>query len=583
MSTYGWAKPLSDFGTLDLSGVTVGSNDTILAAAEADSTNHFYIPFGVIRTNLTQDQLTKGYKGDGALVTGPGAGDGAFRPANWSYMAVKPSTWPVQGVGGWFNGDQRFTDSGEWKIIGPNVRTYDLTARYYESNTIPHHAWMEAQSGNSGVQAFLTSGASIGATTITLNGAASAEWVGKTVGFTNGMDQAVLESHTVTAVSGNTITLDAGLTHAYTWNPSAGVSGQPCILFGHRTWAGHSYIKLTHGGGGDAYGHNVRTTMTYQPKPTEQAHPFMAGTASQYGGDVTAGADGQFLQFFESQIQAGTYDITAMGLTLDMVRNKDATLQNGRFTGGVWMQSGGTRPFDVGVTVLGAWRNAMDTAFASLYETSYLVDPTIANAVNVHVRSLNGVHVNDPITIGEPGAVVYSGVITGVNVGLSILSVTPALPATPIPANTLVTYQKGGAALNLAANQRIIWNSTVNATGRSSDAMGVYPTFYGNGQGDLIMESGTDASGEFWAVRFARGTVNTAPDTARIRMRTGGVQIFGTGGHTFAGTSVALAAGCDLNLTNNAKLSLGSACWLTFDGTHIKGTVNGGATFVTLV
>jgi len=583
MSTYGSARPLSDFGTLDLSGVTVGSNDSIIAAAEADPTNHFYIPFGTVRTNLTQDQLTKGYEGDGAIVTGPGSGDGAFRPANWSYMAVKPSTWPVQGAGGWFRGDQRFTDSGEWKVIGPNVRTYDLTSRYYESNTIPHHAWLDVHSGNSGVQAFLTSGATAGSTTITLNGPASAEWVGKVVGFTNGMDQAVIESHTVTAVSGNTITIDSPLTNTYIWNPGNGITGQPCILFGHRTWAGHTYVKLTHDGGGDAYGHNVRTTMTYQPKPTEQAHPFMAGTASQYGGDVTAGADGQFLQFFESQIQAGNYDITAMGLTLDMVRNKDFTLQNGRFTGGVWMQSGGTRPFDVGMTVLGAWRNGFDTGFANLYETTYLVDPTISNAVNIRVRSLNGVHVGDPITIGEPGAVAYSGTIIGVNTSLSILNVSPALPATSIPVNTLVTYPKGGAAINLAANHRIIFNSSVNATGRSSDAMGVFPTFYGNNQGDLIMESGTDASGEFWAVRFARGTSNTTPDTARIRMRTTGVQIYGTGGHTVNGTSLGLSAGCNLNLSNGALLSLGTGCWLTFDGTHIKGTVNGGATYTTLV
>src|SRR5215469_3304674 len=223
-SGYGSHKPLSTFGALSLDGSTVGSNDTIISAAEGDSTAlRYYTPYGIIRTDLAASQLTKGYIGDAGFICGPGAGDGAYRPTNFAYMAVKPSTWPVQGDGGFFRGDNRFNDGGEWKIIGPNVRTYDITSRYFEQNVIPHPAWLDTFSGGSGEDAFMTSGATAGSSTITLNGAANAAWIGQVAAFATTLDGPVIESHTVTGVAGNTLSIaPSTLSNNFTWNPAGG-------------------------------------------------------------------------------------------------------------------------------------------------------------------------------------------------------------------------------------------------------------------------------------------------------------------------------------------------------------------------
>lgn len=572
---YGWAKPLSTFGTLDLSGVTVGANDSIIAAAEADATNHFYIPFGTIRTNLTQDQLTKGYKGDGGLITGPGAGDGAYRPPIWSYMAVKPTTWPVQGQGGWFRGDQRFTDSGEWKIIGPGVRTYDLTQRYFESNTIPHHAWWDLNSGNSGAQAFLFSGAAAGSTVITISGAATLEWVGKTVGFANGMDGTLLESHVVSSVSGNTITISTALTNTYTWNPGVGAPGQPCIYFGHRTNAPFRYIKATAnaGGGGDVYGDVVRAIQNYVPKASEY-HSFMAGTIGQYGGDITFGTSGTYATGWESQHQGQTFDVTAIGFVHSFARNNDYALDGGKFWAGTYFQSTGTRASDVGHGLVGQWRNGLDTARATILEASRLTVVGNSGNITITVASVNGAHPNGQVIIGSEAHVIQS-----VNTGTLTITLTTNLVGN-FAVDTYVSYTNGGAAVNLASGQRIIWNSSFSANARGGDPTGVFSTFYGNVQGDLIMESSFDGSGEFWAVRFGRGTTAAAPDTARIRMRPNAIQMFATGGMTVNGT---LGLTSSLNMLDNMILTLGTGIWLVAQGGHLQATNNFGASFVNIV
>lgn len=570
---YGATKPLSDFGTLDLSGVTVGGNDAAIAAAEADTTFlHIYTPAGTLRTNRTVDQMTKGYEGDGSFILGPGAGDGAFRPPHFSYMTTKPSTWPVQGQNGFWRGDMRFSESGgEWKIIGPNVRTYDITSRYYESNTIPVASWMDVYSGNSGVNAYLTSGANIGDTVITLNGPASLEWVGKTVAFALTADGVPVDTRTVLSIAGSTITVSPGLTANYVWNPGSALT--PCIFFGHRTWAGRNYHKLILAGGGDMYGHNVRMNINYVPKASEY-HSFMAATGGQYGGDIYFNSDGVYGQFFESQLQGQTYDVTAIGFVSDLVRNNDTALTGGKFWAGHFMQSTGTRPVDVGIDLLGNWRNGLDTVFAAMYETSRLTVAANPGDTVFTVASTNGVHPNDTFIIGSETKTIQT-----FNAGAKTVTTTAAIIGT-YAIGTLVTYPKGGAVLNMANTQRLVWNSSLTQNGRAGDPLGVYPTLYGNVQGDLIMESGTDINSDYWSVRFARGTTAAAPDTARIRLRTTGVNIFGTGVHTFAGTAVGLGAGCNLNMSLGQQVTWG-ACAVYSDGTHVYAT-NGSST-VTIV
>jgi len=254
-------------------------NDAAIVAAEADPTTSVYVGRGEFKTNLAKTALTKRYFGDGVILAGTDA-----LPPRFSYMASKPNTNPVQGQAGWFRGDQRFTDGGEWKIIGPNVRTYDLSGRYYESNTIPHHGWLDVESGSSGGQAYLIFGASAGATTITLQNSASPEWVGKQLQFAQTLGGAAVETRTVQSVSGNTVTLTQPLTGTYVWLPLSGL--HPNIRFALRTWNGMYYTRVRARAGGDTYGAIARMEMSYQPKPTELTHTFLAATAGQFGGET---------------------------------------------------------------------------------------------------------------------------------------------------------------------------------------------------------------------------------------------------------------------------------------------------------
>lgn len=578
-SGYGMHLPLTTLGSLSLDGSTVGSNDATIAAAEASTASlHFATPYGIIRTNLANTQLTKGYTGDAGFICGPGAGDGAYRPPNYAYMAVKPSTWPVQGDGGWFRGDMRFTDSGEWKIIGPSVRTFDITDRYYESTTIPHSRWLDTFSGNGGENAFLTSGQSIGDSTIHINGPATAAWVGQTMAFANGPDGAVVESHTVTSISGSTFSISpATLSNAYTWNPGAGQV--PTVFVGHRTMACFDYTKIRHAGGGDSYGNIVRQNVNYVPEASEY-HTFMGSTGGQFGGDVTFNSNGVYGQFMESQLQGGSFDVAAIGFVGSFVRNVDEALDGGKFWAGTWFQSGGTRPADAAHVVLGAWRNGLDTVFATLEETSRLTTGASPGTTVFHVASVNGAHSNDPFIIG-------SETLTIQTTSLGSLTVTTTAGcAGTYASDQLVVYPKGGAMLNSAKGQRWVMNSSLTSNGRSGDPLGVFTTLYGNVQGDMIIESGADGVSDFISIRFARGTTAAAPDTSRIRLRPQGPQFFSTAGvgnqgFTFSGADIGTNG--NIAMLNGTFLELGTGAWLTFDGSHIKGTINGGSTYTTLV
>lgn len=551
---YGMHYPLSQFGQLSLDGATVGDNDTILTAAQASSVSlHFATPYGIIRTNLTKDQLTKGYTGDAGFITGPGAGDGAFRPPNFAFMAVKPTTWPVQGDGGFWRGDQRFTDNGEWKIIGPGVRTYDTTDRYFESNTIPHPAWLDVNSGGSGVDGFLTSGALAGASVIALNGAASVDWIGKSVAFAPGPDQVATETHTVSNVAGNNIDISpAVLANNYVWNPGAGQV--PCIYFGKRTFAGMGYVKIRDAGAGDCYGDVVRQNLNYTPLAT-QYHSFMAQTGGQYGGDVYFNSDGVYGQFFESQLQGQTYDVTAIGFVGSFVRNKDYALDGGKFWAGSWFQSTGTRPADAGHVLLGNWRNGLDTVFANLYETSRLTAPANPTDTVITVASVNGAHPGDTLILGSETCTIDS-----INAGALQITLSAGLVGT-YATGDLVTYPKGGAALNMA-HQRVIWNSSLSINARSGDPTGVFATLYGNVQGDLIEESGVDGISEYWSIRFARGPDHTAPDTARIRLRPDGINVYAPA--SGLGVTGKIGATDDIGTLNDKKISFGTGTYLIY-------------------
>lgn len=500
---------VSDYGG---TGDGTTSNDAAFTAAQADVYSEVWIPDGLFETTLPDSALTKHYVGRGTILFGSPATLAA--PASFSYLATMPVTWPTQGVTGWFRGDMTFTDGGEYRVIGPGVREFNLTQRYFESTCIPHNAWWDVQSGNSGVQAFLLSGASIGNTVIPLAAAADASWVGKTVAFAFVHDGTIIEQHVVTAVNtaGNNITIGSpGLTNNYTWNPLGGQT--PNIFFGPRSWNGFRYTKVVHTGGGDNYGEIVRLSHDYVGKATE-LHNFMRATAGQYGGDVVFNADIIYATGWESIYSDQGHNVSVIAQVDSFNRTVDTYIPT---SGNTWLgtkfQSGGTRPCDAGHVLTGLWRNGLDTAFATLIETATSTANTTGGGNTITVDSVNGALVGDPIQIGDTP--LYTGTISSIS-GL-VVTVSPNLPGTAILAGTIVKYTAGGAVLNLKLGQRIVFNSSITTTARSGDSNAVYATSYGNVQGDMVMETGTDITSDYWAVRFTGN--GHAGATARIRLR----------------------------------------------------------------
>lgn len=587
---------LSDVGTIDGGGVNTASNDATITAAEAAADTAFTVPDGIYKKTAATpafSNLTKGYRGRGIFREGT-----SHVPGNFSYMGAAPTVPATQGITGWFASPNLFTDGGEYRVIGPNVQTYNLpfTRRYFEAAYIPHHAWFDVNSGNSGVQAYATGAGFTPAqgTSIPIRGNADSAWIGKTVGFATAADGAPVETRTVVGVSGSTVTINAALSSTYAWNPSAGLT--PCLLFGKRTWSGHEYRKITAGadGGGDVYGTIWRTTNNYVPKASE-FHTFMAATTGLCGGDQYLGAHGVYQTGWENlqsdKPGATAFEGASIGFVNTQSRNTDNDLAGGRFWAHAFFKSEGIRPTDVGVGIFGMHRNAFDTVGALLLETERLQDPTVSGATTIKVTGAyrNSFWLGEPLTIGEAGAVVYTGVIDGIPSSDSqVLTVSPALPATVIPAGTLVTFPRGGAALNVGDYQKIVFGSTRNNGYRSGDSTGVYPAFYGNVHGGFVMESGSDGSGAYVSLRAPKmmisGTVSgsATPDFARFRLRqNGSMQFYTTAGVSITG-NVGVVGDVSVTATGN-RFVLANGVWLVADGATIKGTVNNGGTYTTLV
>jgi hypothetical protein len=265
---------------LDYDAVPSADATAALEAYHGDPlADDVYTRKGTYTTSRTRENFTKHYAGRGQYVL-----PDRVAPPNFGFVKDKPETAPVQGFLGWFAGDQKFTDGGEWKVIGPNLRTYDVAARYFESNLIPHHAWFDVESGNSGIQGYITGGVTPG-TTVTILGKADPEWVGKVCQIKRTFGGEVLSGDlTVASVLNNTVTFTTAHNVTLAWNVAAG--NAPNISFAPRTWAGMHYILARAYGGGDIYGHIVRMQVHAQPKISELVHAFNGTTGGQYGGSV---------------------------------------------------------------------------------------------------------------------------------------------------------------------------------------------------------------------------------------------------------------------------------------------------------
>lgn len=471
--------PIATFGTPDNGGVNTANNDVAFAAAEASTYERIYLPEGTYATTVSEVDLNKTYVGPGKIKF---TSNGNEVGRGWSWVKTHPTKG---GVGStlWFTGDQKFTDS-EWKTIGTDVRTYDLSASYFEPTLIPHHAWFYCLSGNSGTNAKLGATASTGSSTITLNSTAP-NWDGKTIAFLDGPNGTNLSTRTVVSHSGNNLVLDSPPPSNYATGTYVGV--------GKRTWNGHTYVKVNNTGGGDVYGHVVRMNQNYVPLATED-HFFFTSTVGQYGGDVGfgAGSSGSYATGWESQYADNGNDVAVIGQVDTFQRSNDTGARSV-----VWMGtfmksepdpvSGIHKPADVAHEVAGKWRIGLDTSRADLTNFS---------------------------SVGD-------------------------------------NYN---AAVTMGLGQRIVFNQSSSTSGRGADT--TWGALFGNVKGDMFLESGNDASGDFIALRFNRGSGSDG----RLRIRPNAVQV-----NTAFTVATSIGAGTDISLgaSNVLAFGAGSGCYAT--------------------
>ena len=233
-------------------------------------------------------------------------------------------------------------------------------------------------------------------------------------------------------------------------------------------------------------------------------------------------------------------------------------------------------------------RRGMDCVEADFTETATLLDPTASSGTAIKVNDDSGnrqfVFINDPIEIGEPGALLYSGTISGGSGGDSqIITVTPALPVAVIPAGTHVRFPRSGAAIHLGNFQRIVYGaSAAFSAGRTGDPTGAYPSFYGNRLGDIVTEGGFDST-DYWVARIVDRVGTTAlPDIIRFRLRDNATaQLYSPGGFTVTGN---FAANGDISVAAaGQRFVLGTNVWIVYDGANVKVTKNGGGAYTILV
>jgi len=391
-TTTGYPPLLTTLGPMDGGGVNTAANDLVFAAAEASTNLRWSLPAGVYATTLIEGNLTKSYEGEGVILFP----DLAVMPGHYGYISVAPTLWPTQGTTGWFRGDQRFTDGGERKIIGPGTRA-STNNRYFESAYIPHHAWFDTQDGSSSVIARLTVAASTASYNITVDGINSSDVNGKDICFYTGYGGTLLDIKHVNSVAGTVLTLST--------YPSANHPIGTVISIGSRTWNGFSYVRVTNTGAGDSYGDIRRMIQSYVKKPG-QTHFFETSTVGQYGGDINfvGSAGGSYGTGWESSYTDQGNDVAVIAQVDTFVRTNDTGALSCVWLGTLF-KSEGTKPADAAHAVAGKWRVGLDTVRADL---STFV--TTSDGINAAINTALGhrwVMNSTASTAGRGGSTLY--------------------------------------------------------------------------------------------------------------------------------------------------------------------------------
>lgn len=154
------------------------------------------------------------------------------------------------------------------------------------------------------------------------------------------------------------------------------------------------------------------------------------------------------------------------------------------------------------------------------------------------------------------------------------------LDTTRADLTTFVTASDNiNAAINTKMGDRWVMNSTVSTSARGGDP--VYGAFFGNVPGDMFVESGTDGTSDYIALRFNRA----GPNDGRLRVRPTQITV----NKTFLGAQSIEAA---LELVTNSGSTTGVptvvwgsglGVWIEWDGTNLRATKNNGGAFTNIV
>lgn len=540
----------TDFG--GATGNTPAANNTALTNAEASSSENIWLPEGTYSITTDPFTLTKNYVGPGRF----------FRINYYRHGVRNLLTNPgynVDSTNNPYGQDQvtPFSDVENIKI-NPSVPRHNLnplygvgsqTRDYFGQQWAPHWLDMtvEESGGYSGLTARMPSGANAGDTSVTLDSSAGLS-IGDTVGFGPVMDD-WRESKVLTNIVGNTIHWAGGLANSYpVLGGAAGEGLGPAVSKGSRTWNSAYMVALTGKSGGDNIAYGAILDANYTPT-AGQRHFFNTQTTGVLEGVVTMSNKGNYGKITEFSIIEPTTATGGNGAIADvrtLYRNK--SWEYGAVWGGYYISSAGTRAVDFALNLGGTFMRGLDTVRANFSHTSSVAVAAAAAATTVTLDSVFGAVVGGTFTL-----VGGTHTITAINTTTKVVTFTPGL-IDVAAVGAIVTFNKSGAAINLATGHKTYFNSSVSTVGHPCLSQG--EGYFGNVLGDTYMHHDSDGSGGFWEVYSG---------AYRLRLRNTGTLSFngtfstsGGGAMTSSGAITAttnIGAGTDLSAGGNLSVA----------------------------
>ena len=155
--------------------------------------------------------------------------------------------------------------------------------------------------------------------------------------------------------TGYLYTEEASAVYVYSYNASGW--NQSATGNGGRTGATAFRVKVFNAGQGDHVAYNASGFVT--GTKAGSTHWLANPAAVLFNGDLQAGADGVYLNPYETICNDGGFDVACVGLVNNFVRT-NATGAKSTVWNGYRAQSQGTAPCDAVVSATGQWRSGLD-------------------------------------------------------------------------------------------------------------------------------------------------------------------------------------------------------------------------------